>query len=297
MSEEIVVDSKEVKDDVETITIGDKVININDVTPSDYFEYVKGLKEKIEYKEYDVTIDSCLKMLKKAKVTKQTALAKELTYKTELLIRELNAAKDGFDIYIDRKNVEKYIDKVDTQVVKIIDLENFTRDIPDEVVDILEKAQNHFDKFYVVFTDYTKKETKKVAKERRDKDPILFGAFINKDTDSYRSKVYVEDRLFFIADWKDETCDLTFEELVRSFKDKDGKDITYRMSNPTDEEEVKKLLGSFEKETMEETEVEPVTIFEKITKKVTKRKTTAKSKSTTTGKKRVGRPKKVKDEE
>ena len=283
--------------EIETITIGDKVINAEDVTPSDYFEYVKGLKENIDYKEYDLTIDSCLKMLKKAKITNQKALAKELTAKLNLLIRELKAAKDGFDIYIDRKNVEKYIEKVDTKVIKIIDIENYTRDIPDEVVDKIEKAQKHFDKFYVVFTDYTRKETKKVAKARRDKDPILFGCFIDEDDSNYRSKVYVEDRMFFIADWKDETCDLTFEEVVRSFKDNDDKDITYRMSNPADEEEVKKLLGSFDKETMEETDIKPVTIFEKVKKKVTgKRTTKKKDPEEKPATKRRGRPRKSREE-
>ena len=32
------------------------------------------------------------------------------------------------------------------------------------------------DKLYILFTDYTGKEQRKVAKERREKDPILFGA-------------------------------------------------------------------------------------------------------------------------
>ena len=61
---------------VETITIGDKVYNKEDITPSIYFEYVKDLKQKLDYKEYEVIIDTTLKMLKKAKITGQTAMAK-----------------------------------------------------------------------------------------------------------------------------------------------------------------------------------------------------------------------------
>ena len=34
--------------EIETVTIGDKIYNKDEVTPSAYFEYVKGLKQKVE---------------------------------------------------------------------------------------------------------------------------------------------------------------------------------------------------------------------------------------------------------
>ena len=225
----------------DTVQIGDKVYNIKDITPSVYFEYVKGLKQKVEFNEYEVVIDTVLNMLKKTKLTGQTAMAKELTTNLEKLLKELEAVKNGFNIFILRKDLEKYIDKVEACSIKIIELSRYEREIPDEIIDKVELANNIFDELYIVFTDYTEKATKKVAKERRDKDPILFGAFKEKD----KEKIYIQDRLFFIADWVEENCDLTLDELVRAAKKNLKKNITYKITNPTDEQEVRKLLESY----------------------------------------------------
>lgn len=257
--------------EIETVTIGDKVYNKDEVTPSAYFEYVKGLKQKVEFDEYNIIIDTTLKMIEKAKITKQTDMAKRLTNELETALREIEVAKAGFDTFVSKEDVSRYIKNVEAKSIKIIELSKYEREIPDEVVDKIAKANELFDELYVVFTDYTKKETKKVAKHRRDKDPILFGGFKNKIVDT---KVYVEDRLFFIADWVEEKCDLTLEELCRDIKDKEGKDITYKIQNPKDEEEAKKLLNSYKSEYIGETELEPVSLFEKIKKKVTPKKKT-----------------------
>jgi len=267
-------DNKQVVAEVNTVEIGGVMYNEDQITPSVYFDYVKGLKEKLNNEEYDIIIDTTCKMLNKAKLTGQTDMAKRLTSELELAIREVKVAKEGFDIFIPRKEVEKYIDAVEDKEIKIVELSKYEREIPDEVVDKIEKANELFDELYIVFTDYSRKETKKVAKHRRDKDPILFGAFKN-ETD--KSNIYVEDRLFFIADWKEEKCDLTLEEICRDVQDKTGKDITYKISTPKDEEEVKKLLDSFTKETVADTELEPTTIFEKIKNKVTRKRTSKKT--------------------
>ena len=255
---------------VDTITIGDKVYDKNSVTPSAYFEYVKGMKTKLDREEYNVLIDNILSMLKKTTITGQTAMAKELTHQFDLAIRELNAADSGFDIFVDRKDIERYITEIEAKSVKIIELENFERDIPDELVDKIIAAKEIFDQIYIVFTDYTKKETKKVAKKRRDKDPIMFGAFKCPESDD--TKTYVEDRFFFIADWVDDDCDLTLEEVCRTSKRKHRKDITYRMEVPKDKEAVKVLLDSYKKESLKDTELERVNLFGRIKKKLTKKK-------------------------
>lgn len=270
----------EIKD---TVMIGDKAIDKDAITPAVYFDYVKGLKEKLNQEEYNIIIDTSLKMLNKTKITGQTAMAAEISHEVELALRELDAAKEGFDIYVNRKDIEKYIDSVESNSIKIIELENYTREIPDDQVDKIVKAKEIFDQLYIIFTDYTMEDTKKVAKERRDKDPIVFGAFLDKDDSESTSKIYVEDRLFFICDWIEEKCDLTLEQICRDVKDKDDKDITYKVSNPKTEDEVKKYLKSFS-EPVEEQEPAPIftTVKEKakaVVKKTIKRK---KSTSSTT---------------
>ena len=273
----------------ETELIGDRLVDADSITPSVYFDYVKGLKEKLDTDKYNIIIDQALKMIEKCKITKQTAMAKELTRQVELALKELNAAQEGFDIFVDRKAIEKYITDVEGKAIKIIELSEYTREIPEEVMERVSKAADIFDQMYIVFTDYTKKESKKVAKARRDKDPILFGAFLDK-TSEKSTKIYVEDRLFFIADWVDDTCDLTLEEIVRQTDCKEDAILTYKVTTPEDAETVKKYLKSFT-EPVENNE--PVKLFTKV-KNAVKNATTPKKKTSGTGR---GRKKKTADVE
>ena len=258
--------SDEIKKEV--VAIGDKLIDEDSVTPSHYFEYVKGLKNKLDTEEWQLIIDNILKMIDTCKITGQTEMSKNLAHQADLALRELKAANKGFDIYVLRKDIESYIDKVEGKAINIIELSRYEREIPKDIIMKIVAAKDIFDEFYIIFTDYTKETSKKVAKERRDKDPILFGAFLDKTADS-KTKVYVEDRLFFIADWVEEKCDLTLEQIALDVKDKSGKDITYKISSPKDEEAVKKYLDSL---TNPESS-EPVSIFKKV-KKAVKRSTT-----------------------
>ena len=278
--------------EVQTEQIGDTIYDSDKVTPSLYFDYVKGLKNKVEFEEYGLIIDNTLKMINKAKITEQTSMAKRLTHQLELALRELEAAKKGFDIFVNRKDIELYISKVEAKAVKIIELSRYTREIPDDIIDKIAEAKEVFDEMYIMFTDYTKKETKKVAKERRDKDPILFGAFIDKDGEK-ENKIYVEDRLFFIADWVEDKCDLTLEEICRDVKDKSNKDITYKVDLPTTEEAAKSYLNSFN-EPIEESYLKPVSLFDKIKSIPKKKSTTSKTKEAKTEapKRKRGRPRK-----
>lgn len=263
----------------------------DEITPSIYFDHVKGLKNKVDNEEQQLVIDNALKMINKCKLTKQTTMAKELSHQVDLALRELNAARRGFDIFIYRKDIESYIDKVEGKAIKLIELERYTREIPDDVIDKITLANEIFDRLYICFTDYTDKHAKKVAKERREKDPILFGAFLDKEDEKTENKVYVEDRLFFIADWTENNCELTLEEMVRDVKNKSKKDITYKIGSFKDEEEIRNYLNSFTAEP--EKNLKPVSLFDKI-KSVVKKDEDSKSEAP---KKKRGRPPKKKVEE
>ena len=263
----------------------------DEITPSIYFDHVKGLKNKVDNEEQQLVIDNALKMINKCKLTKQTTMAKELSHQVDLALRELNAARRGFDIFIYRKDIESYIDKVEGKAIKLIELERYTREIPDDVIDKITLANEIFDRLYICFTDYTDKHAKKIAKERREKDPILFGAFLDKEDEKTENKVYVEDRLFFIADWTEDNCELTLEEMVRDVKNKSEKDITYKIGSFKDEEEIRNYLNSFTAEP--EKNLKPVSLFDKI-KSVVKKDEDSKSEAP---KKKRGRPPKKKVEE
>ena len=190
-------------------------------------------------------------------------------------MRELNAASYGFNIIVYKSDIEKFIDKISKQPVKIIELSKYPREVDDSVIDKLMIAKDNelFDEYYVLFTDYSMKETKKIAQERRDKDPILFGAFKTDDKNNIP-----EDRFFYIGDWVDEFCDLTLEEMLTQYEASEKVGAKYIIDVPKDVEELKVYMGMIEKK-----DPEKATLISKVknkveetVKKVTKRRTTRK---------------------
>lgn len=250
----------EVKEVKETVQIGDKIYNEEDLTPTIYFDYVKGMKKNIEDENLKVVADNCLTLLKKAKITGQTEQAKKIVKQYELIMRELRAASFGFNTIVYKSDIEKFIKDISKHPVKIIELERYPREVDDCVIDKLIEAKdnNLFDEYYVLFTDYTGEETKKVAEERRDKDPILFGAFKNIDKNNIP-----EERFFYIGDWVDEYCELTLNELLTKYEASENKGAQYIIDVPKDVEGLKEYMGMLEKK-----DEEKATLVSKIKDKI-----------------------------
>lgn len=228
----------------ETIEIGGTIYNVDDVTPSVYFEHVKNSKKDIEDENLQVVADNCLTLLNKAKLTGQTSMAKKIFFEYEIIMKELKAASFGFNVIVYKSDIEKFITDISKHPVKIIELENYPREVDDSVVDklMLAKENNLFDQYYVLFTDYTGKETKKVAEHRKDKDPILFGAFINENKNSIP-----DERFFYIGDWIDEYCDLTLDKMLQQYESKENVGAKYDITIPTNVDELKEYMGLIEK--------------------------------------------------
>ncbi|MGG3987330.1 hypothetical protein [Bacillus smithii] len=165
---------------------------------------------------------------------------KKLIFHLETIEKERKIIKLGIDTFIYRDDIEEYIDNIAKDTVKIIELENYEREIPDEIVEAYEKVKDIFDKAYVVFTDYTGKVERQIEKERRDKDPILFGTFQDRDSQT------VIDRFYFIGDWEDEYCDLTLDKMVNEIKQNKNKDVVLHIKTPEDIKELKEQLNSIE---------------------------------------------------
>ena len=188
-------------------------------------------------------------------------------------MRELKAASFGFNTIVYKSDIEKFITDISKHPVKIIELSKYTREVDDSVIDKLMLAKDNelFDEYYVLFTDYSMKETKQIAKARRDKDPILFGAFKSQDKNNIP-----EERFFYIGDWVDEYCDLTLEEMLTQYETSQYKGAKYIIDIPKDVESLKEYMGMIEKKNPEKAE----TILDKIKNKVSS--STKKSTGTTT---------------
>lgn len=207
-----------------------------ELTPSKYFQILKSKKNKVTDLTLCKIYDNCLTLLNKYKITGQTKGMRKLIFHLETIEKEKEIVKLGIDTFIYRDDIEEYIDVIKNDAVKIIELENYEREIPDEIVDVVEKVKDKFSKLYVLFTDYTGKTERHVTKERQERDPILFGTLQNKETKT------TIDRFYFLGDWVDEYCDLTLDKMVNEVKDKKNKTITRTISTPKDIEDLKEQL-------------------------------------------------------
>lgn len=225
-----------------------EVKEINDefaeLTPTQYFDQLKGLKKDITEDDLANVLNNCLELLKKPKITGQKKMAKKIYDQAQIILKESKAVKAGFATYILREDILYYIKNISKKTVKIIELENYERDIPDEVIDRLVEAQPYFDEFFIIFTDYTGEAERTVEKEKRDKDPILLGCIHHPD----KNKVPT-NRMYFIADWVDEYCDLTLEELCLQYEGNMKRGIKHVNTIPTTLEELKAAFESQETES------------------------------------------------
>lgn len=150
-------------------------MNDKELSPQEYFDIVKERKQHITDEQLQAVYDNCLELLSKYKITGQTAGMKKLLFHLECIEKEREIVKIGIDTFVYRDDIEFYISEVASDVVKIIDIESYEREIPDEIVEIIGQVKDKFDQLYIVFTDYTGKVERKVEAERRRKDPTFRG--------------------------------------------------------------------------------------------------------------------------
>ncbi len=219
-----------------------------ELEPKEYFDDLKDKVQNITDKELQDFMYGCLQLVNKYKVTGQTRIIQKLRFLTDCVEKERDLIKMGINSFVYREDIEQYIDNIAKNVVKIIELENYPRDIPDEIVDVIAKTKDLFDQYYVVFTDYTGEIEKQVEKTRRDKDPILFGTFQEKRTAQSgftQQEIVMNDRFYYLGDWEDEYCDLTMDKFLREA----GKEKLKEIGTPTNisaiKEELHRLDDSF----------------------------------------------------
>lgn len=172
-------------------------------------------------------------MLDKSFAIGQNYATKKLLFALDVISKEKRLLDLGIDTFVYRDDVQQFVEMVKDKDIKIIELFNYEREIPDEIAEIVQnlKEEKIFDEYFVVFTDYTKKTEKRVQKER---DPILFGVFLDK--------VNLSDRFYYIGDWEDEHCDLTLQKMVDIVAKKTNKDITHKTFASTNPAEIKEYM-------------------------------------------------------
>jgi len=191
--------------------------------PQEYFDRVKSMKKTTNTEFLNTLEANSLVLLQKAYALGQKPAISKLLFTVEVITKEKTLLDQGFDTYVYKDDIDEFLALVENKSVKTIELKNYPREIPDEIAaEIIKlKEQKIFDEFFIVFTDYTDEVGKQVKAERKRKDPIIFGAFIN-DTN-------INDRFYYIGDWEDEYCDLTLAKMVSKMSDK-GKTIEQKIT-------------------------------------------------------------------
>lgn len=194
----------------------------NVLDPQVYFDILKSKKQKCTDEFLNQFRETIELELGKAMKTGQNYMVKRLAYAMSIIEKERELQNLGIDAFVYKEDIVDYIDNVADKACKIIELEMYPRSIPDEIAQKVAELKDKklFDRLYIVFTDYTGEITKKVAEEKKRRDPIIFGAFEQKIDGVWD----VFDRFYFIADWEDEYCDLTLSKMVDAMSKK-KKDI------------------------------------------------------------------------
>ncbi len=206
-------------------------------TPDQYFQLIKSKRQSVTDKDLQRIYDNCLELLGKFIKTRQVKAARKLIFHIECLEKEHLIVKSGINTFIYRDDIEEYIDNIAKDVVKIIELENYEREIPDEICGVVEQFRDVFNHFYVLFTDYTGKVERQVEQERRSTDPILFGTFQDDKTQT------VVDRFYYLGDWEDEFCDLTLDKMLGEIKEATERNASYKIASPNNLTELKAQLS------------------------------------------------------
>lgn len=211
----------------------------NIISPYEYFQNMKGKLQTMDNEKLEKVYRNAIYLAERYNKTGQIKGLRKLKFHIESIVKERQILNAGINKFVYRSDIEEYIQDVADKQVVILDLKSYERNLPDEIIEALEKVKDLFDEFYVVCTDYTGEIARRVQEERREKDPILFGAFLD------REKNAINERFYYIGDWVDDYCDLTLDKMVAEMKEDTGKDIVNNMfSIPKTQEELQNQLNS-----------------------------------------------------
>lgn len=175
-----------------------------EITPREFFESVKNSAEELKL-AHD-RFENYEKAIEHLKRTGQVAILERMEYELEIHRAETQLYATGFTKVITEDNVIEFAKK-SCRDIRIDWIKNFTRLIPEKVIEAKEKCDANliFDNYVVMHYDPYKDGTLKTLgdiKKEQEKDPILFGVISGSN------------KLYYIGDWIDEYCDLTFDKLV-----------------------------------------------------------------------------------
>ena len=168
-----------------------------------FFSMVKA-SSKESVATYRDRISDYLKQIHNAVTVGQTSLVEDLLRGLVTNKYESVLFAEGFYYIVKEEQIVNFVSKCE-KGIKLDYVKNFTRPMPQDVVDKIEKINQLevFDNYVVLYYDPDGKVYKETAREEaKRKDPIIFGVIAGSN------------KLYYVADWVDEYCDLTLEAFV-----------------------------------------------------------------------------------
>lgn len=178
---------------------------VTEMDPRGFFESVKNSAEELTLlKERFYNYENAIQYLQR---TGQTAMLERMNHELEIHRAESQLYAMGFTKVVTEENVVQFAKKI-CKELRLDWIKNFTRVIPEKVLLTKEKLDEKmvFDNYVIMHYDPYRNGALKTLKERaeEEKDPILFGVILGSN------------KLYYVADWMDEYCDLTFDKLVET---------------------------------------------------------------------------------
>lgn len=174
-----------------------------------YFKYLKKKLSLLEKMKLNRRMKNLEKAFDIAVESGQDVLAKKFLDKVVQTSIESELYAKGIQYYLDKHIIDKYKHRIKDGHISDTLLEDYTRKVPKKILDKKKKVEHLFEKFIVYH--YYNPELEQKREEQQEmtpseisqmRDPILFG------------KTKYSDRYYFIGDWEDEECDLTFDEMI-----------------------------------------------------------------------------------
>lgn len=179
--------------------------NSRGIHPQLYFNYVKSKFRPVEQKKLERQFGIIEKAFDKAMEAGQEALAADFLRQIVRETREAQLIAKGINYFIEEEDLHKFKYSIRDGHISDTPLQHYTRLIPAEVVKKKKAVEELFDSF-IVYHYWTEdaRDVKAMSPEtkQRMQDPVLFG------------RMDGSNRYYFVADWIDEYCDLTFDDII-----------------------------------------------------------------------------------
>ena len=177
-----------------------------------FFNNIKNNIKTLDKSIIDTIINNYKIALVSAEENNQISLKENIIDISNLYKMESILCASIFNRYINEIDVLDFYNKASKHEklntnLKITYIKNFIKPIPKEVSDKRKESEDLcvFDNYVIMHYDYNNTATKDTKEEiEKKKDPILFGVISGSK------------KLYYIADWIDDYCDLTLEKFIET---------------------------------------------------------------------------------